>query len=85
MVETLAVLSAVIAHRGFAGQERELLKQLFHLQAKRFETHESAQAALRTLAGAWRSHSVATTALTEHKHYGGKGRPRAQTAVQATL
>ena len=69
-------------------QNRELAtiqKQLFHLQAKRFETHESAQAALRTLAGAWRYHSVATTELTEHKRYGGKGRPRAQTAVQATL
>ena len=69
-------------------QKRELetvQKQLFHLQAKRFETPESAQAALRTLAGAWRSHHVATTELTEHKRYAGKGRPSAQTSVQATL
>jgi len=51
-------------------QKRELetvQKQLVHLQAKRFETPESAQAALRTLAGAWRYHHVATTELTEHK------------------
>jgi transposase len=69
-------------------QKRELetvQKQLFHLQAKRFETQESAQAALRTLAGAWRSHHVAATELTEHKRSAGKGRPRAQTSVQATL
>jgi transposase len=69
-------------------QKRELetvQKQLFHLQAKRFETPESAQAALRTLARAWRYHHVATTELTEHKRYAGKGRPSAQASVQATL
>jgi len=69
-------------------QKRELetvQKQLFHLQAKRFETPESAQAALSTLAGAWRYHQVAATELTEHKRYAGKGRPSAQTSVQATL
>ena len=44
-------------------QKRELesvQKQLFHLQAKRFESQESAQAALATLAGAWRYHHVAS-------------------------
>ena len=69
-------------------QKRELetvQKQLFHLQAKRFETPESAQATLRTLAGAWRYHHVATTELTEHKRYVGQGRPSAQASVQATL
>jgi transposase len=69
-------------------QKRELAtvqKQLFHLQAKRFETPESAQVALSTLAGAWHYHQVATTELTEHKRYAGKGRPSTQTAVQTTL
>src|SRR5438477_769871 len=69
-------------------QKRELAtvqKQLFHLQAQRFETPESAQVALSTLAGAWHYHQVATTELTEHKRYAGKGRPSAQTAVQTTL
>jgi len=69
-------------------QQRELEsveKQLFHLQAKRFETPESAQAALNTLAGAWCYHQVATTKLTEHKRYAGKGRPSTQRSVQATL
>jgi transposase len=75
-------------HRVHQAQNRALAtieKQLFPLQATRFETQESAQAALRTLAGAWRYHAVAATELTEHKRYGGKGRPRAQTAVQVTL
>jgi hypothetical protein len=57
-------------HRGTQAPNRELAPiqtPLFHFQAKRCETHESAQAALRTLAGAWRYHAVATTALTAHK------------------
>ena len=45
-------------------QQRELealKKQLFHLQAKRFETPEAAQAALAALANAWRYHQIDTT------------------------
>ena len=44
-------------------QQREweaIEKQLFHLQAKRFETPEAAQAALAALATSWRYHQVAT-------------------------
>ena len=69
-------------------QKRELAtveKPLVHFQAKRFETHESAQAAFSTLAGAWRHHHGAATELTAHKRYASKGRPSAQTSVQATL
>jgi len=58
-------------------------KQLFHLQAKRFETPESAQAALAARAGSWRYHQVASTELIEHKRYAGKGRPSAKTPVKA--
>jgi transposase len=59
-------------------QQREweaIEKQLFHLQAKRFETPEAAQAALAVLAKSWRSHQVDTAHVIEHKHYTGKGRP----------
>jgi transposase len=53
-------------------QKREfeaIKKQLFHLQARRFESQEQAQAALVTLAKTWRYHQVASTELIEHKCY----------------
>jgi len=50
-------------------------KQLFHLQARRFETPEAAHAALATLEQAWQYHQVATSSLIEHKQYACKGRP----------
>ena len=59
-------------------QQREwatLEKQLFHLQATRFETPEAAQAALAVLAKSWRYHQVDTPCVIEHKRYAGKGRP----------
>ena len=52
-----------------------LEKQLFHLQAKRFETPEAAHAALAVLAKSWRYHQVETASVIEHKRYAGKGRP----------
>jgi transposase len=59
-------------------QQREgeaIEKQLFHLQAKRFETPEAAQAAMAVLAKSWRYHRVDTAHVIAHKHYTGKGRP----------
>jgi transposase len=59
-------------------QHRELeaiTQQLFHLQAKRFETREAAQAALAALAKSWHSHHVNSTDLIDHKRYACKGRP----------
>jgi transposase len=58
-------------------------KQLLHLQAKRFESQQSAQAALAALSKSWRYHQVASTELTEHKRYAGKGRPSAKTPIKA--
>jgi hypothetical protein len=40
-------------------------KQLFHLQATRFETPEAAQAALGALATSWTYHQVASSSLME--------------------
>lgn len=59
-------------------------KQLFHLQAKRFESQEQAQAALATQVRSWRYHQVTTTELIEHKRYAGKGRPSAKTPIKAS-
>jgi transposase len=58
-------------------------KQLFHLQAQRFESQQSAQAALAALSKSWRYHQVASTELIEHKRYAGKGRPNAKTPIKA--
>ena len=68
-------------------QQREfeaIEKQLFHLQARRFESPQSAQAALAALSESWRYHHVASTELIEHKRYAGKGRPSAKTPLKAS-
>ena len=67
-------------------QQREyeaIEKQLFHLQAQRFETPEAAQAALGTLATSWTYHQVASSRLIEHKRYACKGRPTPTTPIKA--
>ena len=67
-------------------QQREyeaIEKQLFHLQAQRFETPEAAQAALDALATSWTYHQVASSSLIEHKRYAGKGRPTPTTPITA--
>ena len=58
-------------------------KQLFHLQAKRFETPSQAQQALSELANQWRYHQVQSYALSDHKRYAKKGRPMADTPIKA--
>ena len=68
-------------------QKREceaLETPLFPLQARRFESPHSAQAALAPLAKSWHYHQVASTELVEHKRYAGKGRPSAKTPIKAS-
>ncbi len=67
-------------------QQREgeaIEKQLFHLQAKRFETPEAAHAALAALAHSWRYHQVETACVIEHTHYAGKGRPTSTSPIKS--
>ena len=65
-------------------REAEVIeKQLFHLQAKRFETPQAAQAALDTLAPTWKYHQVETYSLIDHKRYACKGRPTPTTPIHA--
>lgn len=59
-------------------------KQLFHLQAQRFESQTSAQEALSRLGKKWRYHQLDSYALTAHKRYGKKGRPNPDTPLKAT-
>jgi transposase len=58
-------------------------KQLFHLQAKRFDTPEAAQAALATLATSWRYHQVDTSRVIEHKRYACQGRPTPNSPIKS--
>jgi transposase len=60
-------------------------KQLFHLQAQRFESQTQAQAALATRSRSWRYHQVATLELIAHKRYAGQGRPSTKTPIKAIL
>src|SRR6266699_772870 len=67
-------------------QQREyeaIDKQLFHLQASRFDTPAAAHAALASVAKTWKDHQVDSYELIEHKRYANKGRPRADTPCQA--
>jgi transposase len=60
-----------------------IAKELFHLQARRFETPEAAHAALAALATSWKYHQVETSRLIEHKHYACKGRPTPTTPIKS--
>jgi len=68
-------------------QKREykaIQKQLFHVQAQRFETPELAQAGLAVLAKKWKYHEIASSQLIEHTRYATKGRPTAKSPIKAT-
>lgn len=66
-------------------KEKEAIdKQLFHLQAKRFQTPKEASDALEQLAEGWKYHKQTEIALTKHEHYATKGRPTANTPVAST-
>src|SRR5713101_663928 len=67
-------------------QQREaeaIEKHLFHMQAQRFETPETAKAALDTLARSWKYHQVDAYSLIDHKRYACKGRPTPTTPIKA--
>ena len=60
-----------------------ITKQLFHLQAKRFETPTQAEEALSVLAKTWRYHQVGSYELIAHHRYAKKGRPTVETPIKA--
>jgi transposase len=65
-------------------EDEAISKQLFHLQGQRFGTPQAAHEALTVLAKAWKYHRVASSQLTEHKRYAGKGRPTPSTPRKAS-
>jgi len=65
-------------------EDEAISKQLFHLQAQRFGTPQAAHEALTVLAKAWTYHRVASSQLTEHKRYAGKGRLTSSTPRKAS-
>src|SRR5215831_15534153 len=60
-----------------------IAKQLFHLQAQRFETPTQAHETLAGLAKQWCYHQVESAELIEYKRYGKKGRPTGGTPLKA--
>lgn len=72
------------ARKALKRESDAINKQLFHLQAKRFDTSTEAQDALSVLVKKWRFHQVDSFELSDHKRYTKKGRPSADTPLKAT-
>jgi transposase len=66
-------------------ERKNAQKQLFHLQAQRFESDTVALQALKEISKNLRYHQTTSPELIEHKTYAKKGRPGPDTPVKATL
>jgi hypothetical protein len=64
-------------------EHKKLKKQLFHLQAQRFESPNAARAELQKIQKTMKYHTVGSVELTEHIHYARKGRPTPNTPIKA--
>jgi transposase len=64
-------------------EHEAITQQLLHLQAQRFGAPQAAHDALAALAKRWKYPRVASSPLTEHKRYGGTGRPTPSTPLKA--
>ena len=60
-------------------------KQLFHLQAQRFDSTEAAHKALDAIVQKLRYHRLESSTLTQHKKYARRGKPTADTPIKAIL
>jgi transposase len=60
-------------------------KQLFHLQAQRFDSTEAAHKALDAIVQKLRYHRLESSTLTQHKKYARRGKPTADTLIKAIL
>ncbi len=88
----LVVCSAAGIHRAAKtiakAQSKEyekVNKQLFHLQAQRFDSTEAAHKALDAIVQKLRYHRLESSALTQHKKYARRGKPTADTPIKAIL
>ena len=60
-------------------------KQLFHLQAQRFDSTKAAHKALDAIVQKLRYHKLESSVLTQHKKYARRGKPTADTPIKAIL
>lgn len=65
-----------------AREKEKMGKELFHLQAKRFDSVEEALSALDTITGKMKYHKMDHHRIREHVQYARKGRPTANTPVK---
>jgi transposase len=65
-----------------ARESEKVSKQLFHLQAQRFDTAESAQKALDKIVKKLSYHKLETTEITQHVRYTSRGRPKADSPIK---
>jgi len=83
----------IFSHKRFPGvlktvakerdkESEKIQRQLFHLQAKRFDSKEKALEALEKLRAKWRYHKLRTYDFTEHKRYGTRCRPSRNASPQ---
>ena len=66
-----------------AKEHQKVQKQLFHLQAQRFESQETARVALDKIARKLSYHALTQSTLTPHVQYARKGRPSAEAPIKA--
>ena len=68
--------------RAQAREWEKVNKQLFHLQAKRFDSAKSAQDALDKIVKKLSYHKLETTELSQHVQYASRGRPKADSPIK---
>lgn len=57
-------------------ESQKIQKDLFHLQAKRFDSEEEARREMFAIAKKWKYHTLASHKITTHKKHNKKGRPK---------
>jgi transposase len=68
-----------------AREWEKVSKQLFHLQAKRFDSAESARDALDRIVKKLSYHKLGSSVLTQHIKYARRGKPTPDTPIKAIL
>jgi len=58
-------------------EKTKIKKELFHIQAEKFECKEDARRHLEKKSEKWDYHQLDQVSVSEHKKYNGKGRPQA--------
>jgi transposase len=66
-----------------AKEKQQVTKQLFHLQAQRFESREAAEQALEKIGRKLRYHQIENPELSQHIQYSQRGKPTEKTPIKA--